>query len=62
MPSGPLPAKYQVYNQTGQLSIQGILTEKNSLVDMAGNLQAGIYLFRVQHQGYSQTEKFLIIN
>lgn len=61
-PPGLLPAKYQVYNQTGQLSIQGILTEKNSLVDMAGNLQAGIYLFRVQHQGYSQTDKFLIIN
>jgi Glycosyl hydrolase family 26/F5/8 type C domain len=61
-PPGLLPAQFQVYNQTGQLSIQGILTEKNSLVDLAGNLQAGMYLFRVQHQGYSQTEKFLIIN
>jgi hypothetical protein len=61
-PSELLPADYQIYNTTGQLRKQGILTENICFLDMDASLPTGFYFFRLRHNGSSKTEKFLITN
>ena len=61
-PNDLLPANYQVYNQKGQLAIQGIITEVNSVLSFAETMNAGLYLLKIQHNEYSKTNKFLVRN
>jgi hypothetical protein len=61
-PENLLPASYQVFSEKGQIKRQGILTENQCQLDITDNLPSGLYLFRLEHPGFSKTEKFIVFN
>jgi hypothetical protein len=61
-PTDLLPANYQIYTTSGQIRKWGILTENICFLDMDASLPSGLYFFRLQHNGFSNTEKFIVKN